>query len=372
MTRRTPRLLREVGLVNRMTGREKILQAFEPSGTPEIGVVTCYDSIFIRDHWFALTDVPWWYAQSGVVEKELAWAGDVCRKTGLEWFTVSPCPSRVERSRHQYDQREDGVWLANGVTGRRRRLSEPMPSGTNTSCASSIHGDLDSLPATEDEVNALIPLSESFDRGRFLDEGRHDVAVALRDSLDVLIYGHISSPLWSLYSILGYEGMMVFLLQDRGLSSYAAERILQNTVQRIRMFSTLGADAIWIEECLTDQISPEIFVALNVPILRECVKEIRSRQRSRGLPQPCRRCSHHRLLPSSAEKQAEPARGGQEGLHRRHRGHRQACTGTLCCLRESRCDQRPAECRREGASIRNRTAVGRGQGKLRTIRHEHR
>jgi hypothetical protein len=261
-----------------MTGREKILQAFEPSGTPEVGVVACYDDIFIRDHWFSLTEIPWWYAGSGVVEKEIAWAGDVSKKAGLEWLTVRPCASRAERSRQRYERREDGMWSVDKETGSQRHLPEPTPSGTNTNCASSIHRDLDALPATENDVDTLIPLAEPFDRSLFLKEGRHDAAVAIRSALDVLLYRHISSPLWSLYGLLGYEGMMVFLLQDRNLASYAGERILENTRQDIRMIAALGADAVWIEECLTDQISPEIFAALNVPILRDCVKEIRDRE----------------------------------------------------------------------------------------------
>jgi len=259
-----------------MTGREKILEAFEPAGTPEIGVVACYDGIFIRDHWFSLTETPWWYAQSGLIEKHIAWARDVSEKGGLEWLTVQPCPSRAERSRQGYEQREDGVWLVDAETGEETCLPAPTPGGTNTSSASSKHSCLDSLSATQKEVDALIPLVEPFDRKSFLEEGRHDAAAAIRGALDLLVYSHIPSPLWSLYGLLGYEGMMVFLLQDGHLASYAGERMFGNVKQRIRMISALGADVVWIEECLTDQISPGLFRDLNVPLVRQCVQEIRA------------------------------------------------------------------------------------------------
>jgi len=259
-----------------MTGREKILRAFEPDGTPEIGVVTCADEIFIRDHWFSLTETPWWYAYSGLVEKDVAWARDVVEKSGLEWFTVQPCPSRAERLRQAYEQREDGVWLVNTETGEEACLSAPTPGGTNTICASSTHSCLDSLPATQKDVDVLVPFEEPFNRKLFLEEGRHDSASAIRRALDLFVYAHVLSPLWSLYYLLGYEGMMVFLLQDSNLASYAGKRILENVKQRIRMISALGADAVWIEECLWDQISPELFRNLNVPLVRECVQEIRS------------------------------------------------------------------------------------------------
>jgi uroporphyrinogen-III decarboxylase len=258
-----------------MTGRAKILKAFEPGGAAEIGAVACYDYIFIRDHWFALTDIPWWFAFSGIAAREVAWAEDYFKKSGLEWLAARSCPSRAERARQRFEQRPDGVWRVDPATGEQRRLLPPTPGGTNSVNASSRHGDLDALPATEKDIDALIPLNQPFERKAFLEEGRQDTVAALRGTLDVLLYGHISSPLWSLYGSLGYEGMLVFLAQDRSLAAYAGQRILQNVRQAVRMYAALGVDAIWIEECLLDQISPADFAALNVPILRECVKEIR-------------------------------------------------------------------------------------------------
>ena len=85
-----------------MTARERILRAFTPEGTPEIGVVASYDSLLIRDQWSALTEVPWWYAFSGKIDKEVAWVRDFHRKSGLEWLAVKPCPSRAERWRVAY------------------------------------------------------------------------------------------------------------------------------------------------------------------------------------------------------------------------------------------------------------------------------
>ncbi len=256
-----------------MTAREKIRRAFTPEGTPEIGVVASYDGIFIRDHWFAFTEVPWWYTFSGKINEEVIWVRDFCRRSGLEWLEVRPCPSRAERSHQRYEQRQNGVWRIDEETGDEEHLQEPTPGGINTS---SKHFALDLLPTTQSEVDALISQASAFDRASFLAEGRHDTATAIGNALDLILYGAITSPLWSFYSLLGYEGMMVFLAQDGDLASYAAGRILRNVTQRIRMVSALGADAVWIEECLTDQISPELFWQINVPILQKCVQEIRA------------------------------------------------------------------------------------------------
>ncbi len=121
----------------------------------------------------------------------------------------------------------------------------------------------------------MIPPRTAFDRTQFLSEGRQDAAADVRESVDLLTYSHISSPLWSLYSLLGYEDMMILLAQSPDLAIHAAQRILENTLQHISMIAALGAEAVWIEECLTDQISPEVFRQINLPILRRCTEAIR-------------------------------------------------------------------------------------------------
>jgi hypothetical protein len=185
-----------------MTGREKILAAFTPRGTPEIGVVSCYEELFIRDHYAALTAIPWW-DPTGVPSQ----AKDFYKASGLEWFAVGPCPSRDERARQRHERRADGMWLIDVKTGKETRLLEPTASGTNTTCAHSRHTDVDALPSTREEIDALIPVAPDFDRGRFLSEGRHEVAFAVRAAVELLLYSHIISPVWSLHGLLGYEGM---------------------------------------------------------------------------------------------------------------------------------------------------------------------
>ncbi len=259
-----------------MTDRERILAAFRPEGTTEFRVAGCYEQTFIRDHWEALTNAPWWWKGSGIVEHERAWAEDYVERSGLGWVSVGACPSRAERASRRYEVRGPEVWLVHDDTGSEERLTPPSVSGVNTSLAESRHTEPGSLPTSETAVDALIPERPAFDPERFLAEGRHDVAAAFRSNLDVVLYGAVLSPFWSLYNLLGYEGMMLFVAQDRQLAAYAAERILRNLQQRISEISALGADAVWIEECLSDQISPKLFAETFVPILQRCVEEIRS------------------------------------------------------------------------------------------------
>lgn len=259
-----------------MTAREKILSAFSPEGTSQFGVVTSYDSIFMRDHWPDITEVPWYYWGSGVLEEETTWIADYLEKSGLEWLTMWPRPSRDKRQHQRYMQRQDGVWLVDEITSEETLLTKPVPGGSEVEIAHDIHIDLHSLPHSSEEVEALIPIAPDFNRDAFLSEGRHDLAAKVREAFDVFLYSQILSPLWSLYELLGFEGMMIFLVQDRDLAMVAGRRVLQNLRQTIRESAAMGVDAIWIEEALTDQISPELYSELNLPLMRECVSEIRS------------------------------------------------------------------------------------------------
>jgi len=42
----------------------------------------------------------------------------------------------------------------------------------------------------------------------------------------------------------------------------------------IRRAAALGAEALWIEECMTDMLSPRLFADLSLPWLREIVRQI--------------------------------------------------------------------------------------------------
>ena len=257
-----------------VTAREKILCAFSREGTKELGVVAGYDSIFIRDHWHALTDVPWWYAWSGLEEYDEAWIRDYMIRCGLEWLRVQPCRPRILRSQLSYQKRGDNMWEVNEATGDERRLVEPLPGGANTGSAASKYSVSDTVPTSTGELDVFFPTHEPIDVENFRERGRHDTATVIRENLGLFTYGSVASPFWGLYSAFGCEGMMLFFAGDEKLIAYAGEKLLSHAIRDIQISVALGADAVWIEECLTDQINPTLFSEINVPLVRKCVEEI--------------------------------------------------------------------------------------------------
>ena len=57
---------------------------------------------------------------------------------------------------------------------------------------------------------------------------------------------------------------------------HACRRFLALSIREVRKAAVLGAAGIWIQECVTDMISPKAFASLNVPFLGQLVEEIRA------------------------------------------------------------------------------------------------
>lgn len=258
-----------------MTGREKIEAAFSGVGAIDIPVVIPYEDIYIRDHWEQLTSIPWWHAFAPDIELQRAWRKEVVESTGYEWFMLPQFYPRAERERIRLVERPEGVFQVDLRTGEECRLEKPQVSGWSASgSVESFHPKY--MATTRDAIDALLPPPIPFDVQTFRDSGIGDLAEHLLiDFQDLFPICHVNSPLWSCYGIWGFEGMMEMILVDPELVSYACERHLEYSLRGVREAAALGAAGIWIEECLTDMISPQAFEFLSVPFVRRLVEEIR-------------------------------------------------------------------------------------------------
>jgi uroporphyrinogen-III decarboxylase len=80
--------------------------------------------------------------------------------------------------------------------------------------------------------------------------------------------------LWSCYSLWGFEGMMTMIADHPDLVQHACDRFLEYKLSSIQRAAALGADCIWIEDSLTDLISPRAYERLNLPYLQKMVAEV--------------------------------------------------------------------------------------------------
>jgi len=259
-----------------MTGREKIEAAFSPEGTREIPAVICYEGIYVRDHWDELTDCPWWYQFAPDLERQMQWRRDVVRRTGMDWFWLPAFRSAEERARTRIEKRGEGVFQVDMPTGREERLERPQVGGWSRS--RTLQSIRPEHPARScEEIDAALPLPGEFDADRFRAEGRADLADAMLGEFGALLFPicHVASPLWACYGLWGFEGMMGMVCERQDLVRHACERTLARSIEGVRMAAALGAAGVWIEECMTDMVSPAAFESLCLPFVRRVVDEIR-------------------------------------------------------------------------------------------------
>jgi len=258
--------------------------AFSRDGATELPAVICYENVFIRDHWSQLTSCPWWYQQSPEIGHQERWMREVASHIGQDWVQLFPFCTSDERADLPIEKRADGVYRIDPATGETCTLTPPQVSGWRAEeQVESVH--TEQLPDSFDEVDRLLVrrygeeiLDGPSSRPATVVVGAtRELASKVVKSLGRELYPcrHISGPFWNTYGLWGFEGMMMLAGTRPELIKHACDRILARTLAEIREFATHGTAGIWIEECLTDVLSPAAFADLNQPYIRRLVEEIR-------------------------------------------------------------------------------------------------
>lgn len=257
-----------------MTGREKIEAAFSLEGTPEFATVIPYEDVYVRDRWDELTGMPWWYAHDPNPEIQVRWRSKVIDALAQDWFVLPLSASPEEVRDIRIEERPDGVFRIDKRTGANVRLERLRIGGWNP------YGGVESrspiyLAQSPDEIDNILPPCALPEVDEIVWNGRDNLAKALLEKFGnhLCPVWLVSSPLWSCYGLWGFDGMMLMIAERPEIVRYACQRYLEYGIRSIREAASLGAAIIWIEECLTDQISPEAFATINLPYLAVLVEE---------------------------------------------------------------------------------------------------
>jgi len=261
-----------------MTGRERLLAAFSPEGTPTPGAVICYEGIFVRDHAADASPRPWWYQASPNLEHQLAWYEGYLAKPVSDWYQAPVCAPRMVREQQAIEEGPAGVFVQDLRQGSRRRLEPPSVAGQDQyehSYSRGLDASKPPFPDTPAAVDQAIRLPVADDSR--LADGERDLADLLRQgpAAGLLPKTHVATPLWHCLSRWHTGDTLMRCLTDPDLVLAACTRLLPAIASSVRRAAALGAELVWVEECLTDLISPRLFARLNAPYVRQVTAMIR-------------------------------------------------------------------------------------------------
>jgi hypothetical protein len=256
-----------------MTGRKKIEAALSSKGSKSIPVVIPYESVMIRDHWEQLVSDPWWHLYSPDLEVQLRWRRAVLDRIENDFLEVPDFYTRKERDVLSIQQRDTGIFLVDRGSGEAKRLEREPIGGvmiTNLKQTTGLEA-----KAVED-IDLLVPPLKETDSEAFLRSGAADLAAGLIEEYREvrLPIDSVHSPLWACDKLWGFEPLMLNIATAPDLVHYACRRYLDYALRTVRHAAAMGVGGIWIEECLTDQVSPTAYASLNLPYLQQLVEEI--------------------------------------------------------------------------------------------------
>jgi len=239
-----------------MTGREKIQAALSPEGSPSFAAVTCYQSIFAAQPW-----------------------RDMVRRTDEDWFQVRYGWDRQSREGITIETDGEQVWRVNRATGERRELQrapvsghQPDPNSTPQYAGADVR--------TVEELEQALTALWGPPPGLFTPpaEGASDYPAILLHELgrDRMPIQHVASPWWLCHGLWGFEDLMERMIETPELVKLACERFLAHMVHQVQSAAGAGAGLIWIEDCMSDMISPAQCRDFSLAYVRRVVEAVQA------------------------------------------------------------------------------------------------
>ncbi len=256
-----------------MTGRDKIEAALSSNGAKSIPVIIPYESILVRDRWEELAPNPWWDLHSPDLQVQMQGRRKVLKRIENDIPELPLIYSREEREALAIEQHLNEVLLIDRRTGKATRLErEPIGGFMIENLVQTTGLEAQS---TED-IDHLVPPLEQEDPDTFLQTGYGDLAIRLVEEYGKERYPICvtNSPLWACHTLWGFEPLMRNIAAGPDLVHYACRRYLDSALHKVRRAAAMGAAGIWIEECLTDLVSPESYTSLSLPYLQQLVEGI--------------------------------------------------------------------------------------------------
>jgi hypothetical protein len=254
-----------------MTSRERMLAVLDGRPTDRLPVAVPYIFLYQYDHWKELTGQQPWEVLAwlhAAPEKHIKGYRHLFDKVPFDICQPWEAPTRERRERIAYVQRPDGYFEHDKKLDTWKRLDQGFTFSSDLLNETRRVFDKKDADERVKPVKAEALLASG--------EADHVSAAAKAFPDRFILSGGVVGTLYECHQYVGMTNVFMMLREEPDLIQHLTDRILEKSIERIRMLATAGGDAIYIDDATTtcDMISAGDYERFCLPRIAEMVKEI--------------------------------------------------------------------------------------------------
>jgi hypothetical protein len=258
-----------------MTGRERVLAAYEGRMPDCVPASAPYIMLSNADHWVEATGLPVW--------KFYEWQylpPDAHAARYADFTSAMPFDVFEPFFGHSAQEREAITVVENDgrhfFRDRRDGSLNPVPD-TIHEAGSALHANETRHVFTREDARTRITTATA---ERQIADGQMDFAKAafsLYGGSHFFVTGGIVNTFYMCSFQFGLTNMFAALKEEPDLFHYVSSLNLEQNIERIRAYAAVGGDAVYIDDATAtcDMISVNDFETFSLPYMREEVREIK-------------------------------------------------------------------------------------------------
>jgi len=255
-----------------VTSKQLMYAVFQGGRPDRFPVSISYTPLMQREHWQEITgEPPWTWHRWCIADPDEHVKAYLKLDKVLPLDILEPldAPSHEERQALRVKKRADGCYRVNTRTGEEQRLCEDlahMAPGANQQRIVFTRGDV------ERHVR-IVPAEKSIAAG--VNDYRRRAVEVMGDRMFIMA-GGVTGAFWNCTFYVGETNLFFLMREEPQLIECLCERLLERTIERIRVLAAAGGDSIYIDDALTtcEMISLKDYERFSMPYTRRMVDEI--------------------------------------------------------------------------------------------------
>lgn len=257
---------------NNLTPRELVYAALEGRKPEHYPVASPYTFLTYRDHWTELTGLPTWKYHEWLIADPVKHA-EMFKlfDEKLPFDVLHPTYTIPTEARENLEVvfKDGKAFYHNKKDNSYSPLTEELDKETDPPNEEQIVFDIADV-----KEKVKVEKAEASIENGYVDNCRE--TIKLLGDRKFIFNGWIINTFYMCSFYVGLANLFTLLYDDPDLILYLNERILEQNIERARMYSSAGGDAIFIDDATatSDMISPAMYEKFSLPYLTRTVKEV--------------------------------------------------------------------------------------------------